>query len=166
MPHRGLWQSRAGLRREDESWSAHAYRDLEIAIGYLRESTHHRRRSVGYSVAALGALISYSRPFTERPDPAVNQSPAQRRCFLALAADLGADLRLHSKLLQMRAELIALSDTVKGPAAPLNARCFKYPDPHLARIIRHLDQAHFRKLAVSMRVACAFNQVQILARTL
>jgi len=110
--------------------------------------------------------MCYSRPFTERADPAANQTPAQRRCFMALAADLGAELRLHAQLLQMRDEIFALSDLVSVPAARLNARCFRYPDPRLARIIGRLDRSHFSRLAASMRLACMFYQAELLSRSL
>jgi hypothetical protein len=166
MPHREQWQSKVVLPLAEESWSRHARRDLQIAISYLHESTALRRSSVSYSAAALGALIAYGRPFTERADPAANQSPALRRCFLAFAADLGADLHLHAKLLQMRDEIVALSDVVSVPAARLNARCFRYPDQRLARITCRLDPPHFNRLAVSMRIGCEFYQAEILSRIL
>ena len=166
MHHWALGQSRAGVPWGEELWSRLASRDLGVAAGYLRESAHHSRRSVGYSAAVLGALMSYSRPFTERADPAANQSPAQRRCFMAFAADLGADLRLHGQLLQMRDEIVALCDLVSVPAAPRNARCFRYPDPRLARITSRLDQPHFSRLVASMRLACGFYRAETMSRNL
>ena len=147
-------------------WSSHALRDLDVALGYLNESERHRRSSVRFSAAVLGTFLSYSRPFTERADAALNQTPAERRCLMSLAADLGADLLMHSSLLQLRDEIIALSDVVTVPAAArLNARSFIFPQPRLASITRCLDHGRFRKLADSMRVACIFFQAEIDTRT-
>jgi len=166
MPHRQLLQKRMAHPPEGELWSRHAARDLAVAGGFLRELGKHRTASISYSAALLGALISYSRPFTERADPSFNQDVSGRHCFLAIAADLGADLRLHAKLLQMRDELIALSDVVSLPAHRLNARRFKYPDPHFARLTRSLDCADFRKLISEMHVACHFFHAEMQARLL
>jgi hypothetical protein len=166
MPHRQLLPLRVAQHLEAEQWSRHAVRDLEVAIGFLRDLGKHRRNSVAYSVALLGALLSYSRPFTERADPAVNQNVAERGCFLSLAADLGADLHLHGMLLQMRDQIMALSDVVSLPAARLNARTFKYPDPRLMRITQNLSQADFQRLAGAMRVACTFFRAELDARDL
>jgi hypothetical protein len=156
MPHRQLLQKRMAQAPKSELWSRHAARDLAVAGGFLREWSQHRTGSIGSSAAVLGALISYSRPFTERADPSFNQDVRGRHCFLALAADLGADLRLHAKVLQVRDEIIALSDVVSVPAQRLNARRFKYPDPHFARLTGNLDGAEFRKLVAAMRAACDF----------
>jgi hypothetical protein len=166
MPHRELLPKRVSQHPAAEQWSRHAVRDLDVAIGFLGDLGKHRRNSVGYSVALLGALLSYSRPFTERADPAVNQNAAERRCFMALAADLGADLHLHRMLLQMRDQVMALSDIVSVPAARLNARSFRYPDPHLMWITQSLSHAEFRRLAGSMRLACTFFRAEIDARAL
>lgn len=164
MPHRALLQRKVRQHASGEVWSPQARGDLEVAVGFLTESGNHRRTSVGYTAAVLGALRSYSRPFTERPDPAANQSPFEQRCFLSLAADLGADLQLHSALLQMRDEIIALSEIVRLPSEHVNARRFRYPDPRFARITHALNRAAFRKLAAAMRVACAFFQAEMDAR--
>jgi hypothetical protein len=166
MPHRELWHPRMDWRWRDPPWSRHALRDLDIAFGYLRESERHRRRSVPYSAAVLGALLSYSRPFTERADAALNQTPGERRCLMSLAADLGADLLMHASLLQLRDEIIALSDIVRVPAARVSARRFKFPNPRLASITHCIDLGRFRKLAASMRVACVFFQAENDARAL
>jgi hypothetical protein len=166
MPHRELLPKRAAQHFEAEQWSRCALRDLEVAIGFLRDLRKHRRNSVGYAVALLGALLSYSRPFTERAEPAVNQNVAERRCFLALAADLGADLHLHGMLLQMRDQIMALSDVVSLPAARLKARSFRYPDPRLVCITQNLSHADFERLAGSMQVACTFFRAEIDARAL
>ena len=166
MPHRELLRKRAARHLEDPLWSSLAARDLEVASGFLRESGKHRRGSVAYSAAILGALISYSRPFTERPDAVLNQNAAERRCFLSLAADLGADLRLHGMLLQMRDEIIALSDIVSVPVVRVHARRFKYPDPRRARITAALNLSAWRRLAASMQVACRFFQAEMNTRGL
>jgi hypothetical protein len=137
-------------------WSDCAVRDLDVVIHYLRQASHQRRCCAEYSASVLGALISYSRPFTERPHPAVNPPAHERRCFLSLAADLGADLRLHRILLQARDEVIALSELVHSPMARFRSRCFIHPDPRLSRIIRQLELDRFRALAGIMRVACRF----------
>src|SRR5262249_14709915 len=121
---------------------------------------------VGESAAVIGALIFYSRPFTERADPAVNQRSDQRQCFLSLATDLGADLRLHARLLQTRDKVIALSEIVHSPLAHVNARLFNYPDPRFVRLTRNLNRDAFRRLARSMRVACALFQAEIDTRSL
>jgi hypothetical protein len=166
MPHRELFPQSVAQHLEAEQWSRHAVRDLEVANGFLCDLGKHRRNSVGYAVALLGALLSYSRPFTERADPAMNQNVTERRCFMALAADLGADLILHGMLLQMRDQIMALSDIVSVPAARLNARSFRYPDPRLMQITRSLNQTDFRRLTGSMRVACTFFRAEIAARAL
>jgi hypothetical protein len=166
MPHRSLLQEQIAQHYEGELWSGHACRDLQVAAGFLREAGKHRTRSVGYSAALLGALISYSRPFTERSDPSVNQTAAERSCFLSLAADLGADLRLHARLLQMRDEIIALSDFVSVPVVRLHARRFRYPDPRLACVTRGVNLPAWRRLAASMQVACSFFQAEMATRRL
>jgi hypothetical protein len=142
-------------------WSEYAARDLEIVDHYLRQAAHQRRCCAEYSASVLGALISYSRPFTERPDPAVNPHPQERRCFLSLAADLSADMRLHGRLLQARDEVIALSDVVHSPMARLSARRFIHPDPRLSRITRNLELDRFRTLAGIMCLACGFFEAEM-----
>src|SRR5438270_10433040 len=112
MPDRQHLHERMTQPPEGDLWSRHAARDLEVAGRFLRELGKHRNASIGYYAALLGALISYSRPFTERADPSFNQDVHGRHCFLTLAADLGADLRLHARLLQLRDEIIARSDPV------------------------------------------------------
>lgn len=160
MPHRELLRRRAARCLENELWATLAARDLEVAGGLLRESGKHRKTSAGYSAVMLGALLSYSRPFTEGPDPAVNQNAAERSCFLSLAADLGADLRLHAQLLQMRDEIIALSDLVKVPAVSLHTRRFKHPDPRFVRVTGTLNLAAARRLAATMQIACSIFQAE------
>lgn len=147
-------------------WSRRAMRNLETAINFGHVAAKHRAGSAVHAGAVLGALMAYSRPFTERADSAVNQTPEQRRCFLSLAADLGADLRLHGILLQMRDGVIALSDVVSAEAPRLNARRFKFPDTRVGRITRALNPAEFCRLATSMRVACNFFQAEIDVRLL
>jgi hypothetical protein len=66
----------------------------------------------------------------------------------------------------MRDQIMALSDIVSDPASRLHARSFRYPDPRLVRITQSLSYPDFRRLAGSMRVACAFFQAEIDARTL
>jgi hypothetical protein len=85
---------------------------------------------------------------------------------MALAVDLGADLRLHGMLLQMRDQIMALSDIVSFPAGHTNARRFRYPDRRLVLITQSLNQAEFSRLAGSMRVACTFFRAEIDARAL
>jgi hypothetical protein len=147
-------------------WSDHAVRDLDVVVHYLRQAAHQRRCCAEHSASVLGALISYGRPFTDRAHPAVNPHPRERRCFLSLAADLGADLRLHETLLQARDEVIALSDVVHSPVTRLSARRFLHPDPRLSRLTRNLELARFRTLADSMRVACRFFELEMEFRRL
>jgi len=141
-------------------------RHLEAAINFGHAAAKHPAGSAANSGAVLGALMTYSRPFTERADSAVNQTPAQRRCFLSLAADLGADLRLHGILLQMRDGVIALSDSVSSQVPRFDARRFEYPDVRVGRITRALNPGEFCRLAASMRLACNFFQAEIEIRLL
>jgi hypothetical protein len=153
-------------------WIRYAVENLEAVAVFLRGSAKHRTSSVAHAGAMLGALFAYSRPFTECPDPALNPLPEQRVCFLDLAADLGADLRLHATLLQVRDEGIALSDFVpivsswRPHAGRFNARRFKYPDSRFARVIGTLDCAAFQQITASMRLACDFFRVEIESRWL
>jgi len=142
-------------------WSKYAARDLDVVVHYLCRADKQRRGCAERSASVLGALISYSRPFTERGNPHAEQYPGERRCFLSLAADLGADLRVHSILLQARDRAMALSDIVPMPAAQSSARRFKYPNPTLARITRNLDLDDFRRLTVTMRIACRFFEAEM-----
>jgi hypothetical protein len=141
---------------ESGLWSKYAARDLDVVVHYLRQADKQRRGCAERSASVLGALISYSRPFTECGNPQLEQYPGERRCFLSLAADLGADLHVHSILLQARDQAMALSEIVPMPPVQLSARRFKYPDPGLARITRNLDLDDFRRLTVTMRIACLF----------
>jgi len=137
-------------------WSQYAARDLDVVCHYLHQAYKQRRGCTEHAASVLGALIYYSRPFTERVEPHIDQYPGERHCFMSLAADLGADLLLHSCLLQARDEVMALSKAVHSPLARPNTRRFKYPEPRLARITRHVQIDSFRRLASTMRVACYF----------
>ena len=141
---------------ESGLWSRYAARDLDVVCHYLRQAEKQRRGCAEYSASMLGALVCYSRPFTERANLRIDQHPGERQCFLSLAADLGADLRLHSILLQARDEAMALSEVIHVPLARSSARRFKHPDPRLARITRHVQIDGFRRLAGIMRVGCYF----------
>ncbi|MBS0419424.1 MAG: hypothetical protein JSR66_17065 [Proteobacteria bacterium] len=165
MHHRELLLRMPVPPAPTDPWSCRAVRDLEVAINFGHVAAKHPAGSMVHAGAALGALMSYSRPFTERAD-AVNQTPEQRGCFLSLAADLGADLRLHGILLQMRDGVIALSDIVSSQFPPLNARRFKYPDSRVGRITRALNPGEFCRLAATMRLACHFFQAEIDIRIL
>jgi len=146
---------------ESGLWSKYAGRDLDVACHYLRQAEKQRRCCAEHSASMLGALICYSRPFTERANPHIEQHPDERQCFLSLAADLGADLRLHSILLQARDEAMFLSDVIHAPVARSNARLFKHPDPSLARITRRVDIDSFRRLASTMRIGCYFLETEM-----
>jgi len=137
-------------------WSKYAARDLDVVCHYLHQAHRQRRGCAEHSASVLGALIYYSRPFTERAKPHIDQYPGERQCFMSLAADLGADLLLHSCLLHARDEAMALSKAVHSPLAQPNARRFKHPEPRLARITRQVQIDSFRRLASTMRVACYF----------
>lgn len=158
MPHRELLLKISVPPVPAELWSRRAARDLQAAIHFVYVAGKNRANAAVHAGALLGALISYSRPFTERADPAMNPTPAQHKCFLGLAADLGADLLLHGKLLRVRDEVMALSDLVSLPEPRLNARRFKSSDSGVTRITRSLNQVEFCRLATSMRVACDFFQ--------
>ena len=140
---------------ESGLWSTYAARDLDVVCHYLHQAHKQRRCCAEYSVSLLGALIYYSRPFTERANPPIDQYPGEQ-CFMSLAADLGADLRLHSSLLQARDEVMALSAVLHPPLAQPTTRRVKHPDPRLARITRPLKIDRFRRLASTMRIACYF----------
>lgn len=75
-------------------------------------------------------------------------------------------LAAEPALLQMRDELMTLSDIVASPATQLNARRFRHPDPRFAQVTRGLNRAEFYRLAASMRIACDFFQTQIEVRSL
>jgi hypothetical protein len=141
---------------ESGLWPKYAARDLDVVCHYLRQAQKQRRCCAEHSASVLGALIHYSRPFTERANPQVNPYPGERQCFLSLAADLGADLRLHSSLLQVRDAAMALSEVIHAPPGRPNTRRFKHPDPRLARITRNVQIDSFRRLASTMRLACYF----------
>jgi hypothetical protein len=151
---------------EGELWSRYAARDLDVVIHYLHQAAKQRRCGAGYTASILRALICYSKPFTERANPVVNQYPRERECFLSLAADLGADLRLHALVLQARDAVVALSDLAPAPSAHSSIRRFKHPDARLARIIRTLELGCFRTLVVRMRVACNFIEAEMDIRRL
>jgi hypothetical protein len=151
---------------ESGLWSTYAARDLNVVVSYLRQADTQRRCCAEHSASVLGALISYSRPFTERADRRFEQQPAQRQCYLSLAADLGADLQLHSILLQARDELLALSDIEFSPAAQLSARRFRHPDPRLARVTRTVPLDRFRRLAQTMWLTCGFFEAEWTSRRL
>ena len=141
---------------ESGLWSKYAARDLDVVCHYLHQARKQRKCCAEHAASVLGALIHYSRPFTERANPHIDQYPGERQCFMSLAADLGADLRLHSSLLQARDEAMARSEVVHPSLARPNARRLKHPDPRLARITRQLQIDSFRRLANTMRVACYF----------
>src|SRR3569833_892594 len=97
---------------EGDPWSKYAARDLDVVCHYLHQAHKQRKCCAEHSASVLGALIYYSRPFTERANPHIDQYPGERHCFMSLAADLGADLLLHSCLLRARDEALALSEAV------------------------------------------------------
>jgi hypothetical protein len=141
-------------------WLEFTVRDLDTAAGYLRNCEQNRRDSVVGASALIGALLSYARPFTERSNPSLNPLPEQQHRFLELAAQLGADLRVHAALMQVRADVVALSERVPvvsaNPTEPSGAslRRFNYPDPNIDRVMESIDLRAFAEVVQAMRRGC------------
>jgi hypothetical protein len=109
----------------------------------------------------LGAVIAYARPFTDSVRLTFRQQPEQRKCFMGIAADLGANTAMHAAILLARDQLIALSDpwgaaNSRASEAHPSLRRFVYPNPGCARIVARLDLCDFDRIAVLMRLACVF----------
>jgi hypothetical protein len=115
----------------------------------------------------LGAVIAYARPFTRSASLTFNQHPDQKECFMGIAADLGANTRVHSAVLLAREELIALSDpwgSLPGRASGTHRRMrrFVYPNPRCARIMSRIDLGDFHRVTVLMRLACVFFLAEVI----
>jgi hypothetical protein len=148
--------------REAGDWPLNAARDFSTASHFLSNSKQSKRLSVDHLACLLGAVISYARPFTEPSMTALNQQPHQRNCFLEIATDLGADIRLHAALLLARDEIVSLSDAFDGAtarglkAAGRRLRSFSFPNPRAVGVVSRIDLAAFSRIAMLMRLACIF----------
>jgi hypothetical protein len=146
---------------EARRWPLNAAGDFASAIGFLRKNAMCNPNSAEHLGLLLGAVIAYARPFSERVSRSFNQHRDQRECFMGIAADLGADMKLHCAVLLAREELIASSEpwrNVSGRAlgSHRSMRRFAYPNPRCASITGRIGMRDFASIAMLMRLACTF----------
>jgi hypothetical protein len=152
---------------EAGGWPLNAARDFVAALDFLSKEAKCRTNTAEHMGCLLGAVIAYARPFTASANLTFHHHPDRRQCFMELAADLGADTRVHCAVLLAREDLIASSDSWESPSgrslgAQRSMRRFVYPNPRVARIMSRIDLRDFRRIAILMRLACIFFLAEVL----
>jgi hypothetical protein len=137
-------------------------RDFAAAVGFIKRARQYDQSTIEHVALFLGALISYSRPFKDRDGCTVGETLGQSPIFLAVATDLGADLKLHAKIVGLSLHAIARSEPLSGPlqraANFCNSRIhsFSFPDQSGVKLARQLDLEAFERVSNLMRLACVF----------
>lgn len=146
---------------EAGGWTLSAASDFFTASDFLRKLRKCKRDSAEHMGLLLGAVIAYARPFTDVAGYTFNQPREQRQCFMGLAADLGADISVHTNILLAREKLIVLSDACGDVPGGISGRKrrwrkFVYPNVRCARVLDQIDSRDVSRNAGLMRLACVF----------
>ena len=140
-------------------------RDFDAAIDFLGRARIHDRAA--RDAMLLGALISYSHPFKDRDHPLLGRPLNQLPVFLDAAADLGVNLELHVRLLQLRAHAVGSSPPLTAPLRPsasssnAGTHRFSFASPLGHCLAQQLERQAFERIAHLMRLACVFTLKQI-----
>jgi hypothetical protein len=141
--------------------------DRPTTLSRLLNSSRDFAAAVEYTALLLAGLVSYSRPFTDRDGSVLGPTLHEIPIFLDVAGDLGADLEIHAKIMQLSARAITGAQTAVPPAersdgtSTLRVHRFSFPHPFGHLLLDHLDVRAFQQIANLMRLACVFTLTEI-----
>jgi hypothetical protein len=142
-------------------------RDFGAAIDFLKRARNYDRCAIEYTALLLGALISYLRPFKDSRGSVLGRALHEIPIFLDAAVDLGIDLELHLRILQLSVQAIGGSQMAAAgnPQAGIRGNVqihrfsFPYPSGHL--FAHQLDVDAFEQNCNLMRLACVFTLTEL-----
>jgi hypothetical protein len=137
-------------------------RDFAAAVDFLQRARNYDRAAIEYTALLLGALISYARPFKDRQGSSLGRPLHEIPIFLDAAVDLGVDLELHLKILQLSTQASGDSQTTVvanrhgGSQRDMQIHRFSFPYPSGHLLEDQLDVGAFEQISNLMRLACIF----------